>query len=278
MLFIHDDNVMKEELRKFLESNLLEDYLLGVLSETDNQKVELYLSKYPEAQQKYNQMQVDIEIMAKKTAIKAPTALKASIMENIDAHSTHTTEANLPNSGRKIEDSKTRISWWTMAASFAALCFATTAFYLWNQNNNLKSQLASAETELIRVKALNQDQESQRVILASNLEIIHNANTERFVLSGNDKAPQFSTVAYWNTKNRKGYLKVNELPALPQNRCFQLWADVDGKMVSLGVIQNKEGLIELPFKEKAESLNITIEQEGGSDHPDVSQLVASRVI
>jgi anti-sigma-K factor RskA len=71
-------------------------------------------------------------------------------------------------------------------------------------------------------------------------------------------------------------LRVNELPELPEGQCYQMWADVDGEMLSLGVLPaDTTGLIAWNFLADAESLNVTIEPEGGSDHPDVSKLVAN---
>ena len=264
---------MKEELRKFLESNLLEDYLLGTLSKEDNTKVEFFIDRYPEVKQKFNSMEEDIERLAKRTAISTPADLKSKILNTIE--DAPVAEIR-PLTNTRV---KKKSSGWTLAASFAALAFSSLAFYFWNQNSQLKAQLADANQEIIRVKNLNKGSSEKQAILASQFEMINDANTDRFVLKGNAKAKQLTTIAYWNREAKAAYLKIDQLPTLKDKKCFQLWADVDGEMISLGVIaKNQNSLIKLPFKLNAESLNITIEKEGGSDHPDVSNLVASILI
>jgi anti-sigma-K factor RskA len=54
-----------------------------------------------------------------------------------------------------------------------------------------------------------------------------------------------------------------------------MWADVEGEMINMGVINNTENLLAMTYIEDAESLNITIEPAGGSDHPTVSRLISN---
>ncbi len=56
-----------------------------------------------------------------------------------------------------------------------------------------------------------------------------------------------------------------------------MWADVDGKMINLGILKKDETNMPIDWKylANAESLNVTIEPDGGSDHPTVADLVAS---
>ena len=74
-------------------------------------------------------------------------------------------------------------------------------------------------------------------------------------------------------------MKLENLPPPPVGKTYQIWADIDSKMVDMGVINYEDKkMISIPHMVNAASLNITLEQEGGSDHPDVSQLKVSGVI
>ena len=46
-------------------------------------------------------------------------------------------------------------------------------------------------------------------------------------------------------------------------------------MISVGVLPKSADWLELSFHEHIESLNLTIEKDGGSDHPNVDMLVAN---
>ena len=126
---------------------------------------------------------------------------------------------------------------------------------------------------------MNQELSGQIAILDQQKKFINDPDTERFVLNGNKKADGFVTLAYWNTSREKAYVKVEQLPELETGKCLQMWADVDGKMISVGILPDQtDSWVELNYLANAESLNITIEPLGGSEHPTVSDLVANVII
>ena len=65
------------------------------------------------------------------------------------------------------------------------------------------------------------------------------------------------------------------MPKLKENETYQMWADVDGEMISMGLVPTDQELVALAYIDDAESLNITIEPEGGNDHPTVSRLISN---
>ena len=85
-------------------------------------------------------------------------------------------------------------------------------------------------------------------------------------------------VALWNDEIGSGHAIMKNVPNAPTAHCYQLWADVNGKMVSLGILKTGEEWMELKYLENAESLNVTIEKEGGSQHPTVTRLIANSAI
>jgi len=64
------------------------------------------------------------------------------------------------------------------------------------------------------------------------------------------------------------------IPLILHGNTYQMWSDVDGEMIDMGLLQTNEELITLKYIDKAESLNITIEPAGGNDHPTVEKLIA----
>ena len=70
---------------------------------------------------------------------------------------------------------------------------------------------------------------------------------------------------------------MRNLPELPEDKCYQMWAEVNGEMVNLGIlkdIQDKDKLFALPYGEEAISY-ITIEPKGGNTSPSVQNIVAN---
>jgi anti-sigma-K factor RskA len=89
----------------------------------------------------------------------------------------------------------------------------------------------------------------------------------------NNKA--FATV-YWNNASKDVYLMANSLEAPAAGKQYQLWAQVDGKMVDVGMLRwNDEGLIlKMHNVPKAEAFAISLEKEGGSTNPTLNAVVA----
>ena len=83
-------------------------------------------------------------------------------------------------------------------------------------------------------------------------------------------------MAYVNHKNQLVLVNPKGLPALPSDQTYQMWSDVDGEMINMGTFPTDTELVSLKYIENAESLNITIEPAGGSDHPNVEQLVSKK--
>jgi len=76
-------------------------------------------------------------------------------------------------------------------------------------------------------------------------------------------------------------LRVIELPGIQSDQTYQLWADVDGDMLSLGTFDAALAIIDaipMDYLDRATSLNITVEPKGGSKHPTVSTLTANILI
>jgi hypothetical protein len=56
---------------------------------------------------------------------------------------------------------------------------------------------------------------------------------------------------------------------------YQMWADVDGVMINMGLLPADADLIPVKYIDRAESFNITIEPAGGNDHPTVENLISN---
>ena len=105
---------MNEKITTFLNSDLLEKYLLGETTSAETEMVESYISKHPEVQNAYNTLQYNLEVVAKSNAIEAPRSILNNILEALDEKPV----VNL-NTRNKYK------SWYkfTVAASIAALIF-----------------------------------------------------------------------------------------------------------------------------------------------------------
>jgi len=249
---------MKEKIKIFLDSDLLEKYLLGTVTEQEAMQVERYIAMYPEVRETYDELQENLEAFAKLHALKTPDGLKERILTRIQ----------MENSTRK------RFFRYAIAASFAAFLFAGASYFFWNQNQNLQEENTVVTN---KIKDLEEDMREQLEDVRNQFIVLNNPQTKRYNVKGNKKAKELKAVAYINPVKKLSYINVEKLPNLPEDQCYQMWAEVNGKMVNLGVIKeavSQDKLLALPYADNAMGY-ITIEPKGGNQTPTVENIVAN---
>ena len=249
---------MKEKIRIFLDSDILEKYLLGDTSVEEANQVERYIAMYPEVREAYNELQENLEAFAKLHALKAPEGLKEKILYKI----------------RLDRKTGNRFYKYAVAASIAALIFAGSAYFFYNQNKSLQEENIIVSN---KIKDLEMDMKVQLEDLRNQYIVLNNPNTKKYRVMGNKKAEELKAVAYVNPVKKLSYINVSHLPQLPQDQCYQMWAEVNGELVNLGVIrqfEDKEKLLALPYGDNAIGY-ITIEPSGGNETPTVQNIVAN---
>ncbi len=249
---------MKDKIRIFLDTDLLEKYLLGSTSLEESQQVERYIAMYPEVRKTYDELQENLEAFAKMHALKTPEGLKTKILVRIRAQ----------QAGRR------KFRRYAIAATLAALVFAGSSYFFWNQSQNLQQENTIVNN---KIKTLEADMRSQLEDVRNQFIVLNNPSTRKYMVNGNKKARELKAVAYINPVKKLSYINVRNLPNLPEDKCYQMWAEVNGEMVNLGVIkefEDKDKLLALPYAEKAISY-ITIEPKGGNDTPTVQNIVAN---
>ncbi|MCK5442019.1 MAG: anti-sigma factor [Maribacter sp.] len=248
---------MKDKIKIFLDSDLLEKYLLGTTNTQESLQVGRYISLYPEVLETYNELQDNLETFAKIHATKAPDGLKNKILARIKSENT----------------SRRQFFRYAIAASFTAIMFAGASYFFWNQNQNLQQENIIVNNKIESFKA---DMRAQLEDVRNQFIVLNNPQTKRYTIKGNNNAKELKAIAYINPVKKLSYINVKNLPNLPDNQSFQMWAEVNGEMINLGIIDEvvgKEKLLALPYADNAVSY-ITIEPKGGNNTPTVENIVA----
>ncbi len=254
---------------RFLETGLLEQYVLGLADEEESRKVEQYAEAFPEIQAEINSMREAVEHYAQQYAVMPPEELKARVMNEIDE-----LETDKPNSGKPA--SKSLSGWMAMAslAAIALLAVLALSFYKGKQSANEQYRQLSKEFLALQENCARQQEEKEE--LQQIFAFLKDQKTIPVHLKGTQLAPESGAVAYLNKEYKTVYLNPANLPAPPAGKTYQMWADVDGKMINLGLVDaHTENLQAFRLVSGAESLNITLEPEGGSEEPTVELLYAN---
>ena len=257
---------MNEKITTFLNSGLLEKYLLGETTSVETEMVESYISKYPEVQNAYNTLQFNLEVVAKSNAVEAPKNILNAILDELDEKPVVKLNA------------QTKYKAWykfSVAASIAALLFAGTSYIFYNQNQKLSNENQVVVDEIFDLRSDIENNNKMLDNVMRQLLKLNNPETKKYIISGNERAKNLKTVAYINPKEKTSMIDVVSLPQLPEEQCYQIWADLQGKMVSLGILSEADRKLKnMPYLEDALALSITIEPKGGNSVASVNNSVA----
>ena len=248
---------MNEKLQKILDSDLLENYLMGVTDDQESLRAEKYIAMYPEVRKTYDQLQDNLEAYAKLHAVETPDGLKEKIMDRI----------------RKEGKSYSKFFKFAAAASLAVFISVGASYFLWEQNQRLQEENTVVND---KVDSLQEEMREQLEDVRNQFIVLQNPGTKKYKVTGNKKAKELKAVAYVNPVKKLSYINVSNLPNLPEDQCYQMWAEVNGEMINLGIIQEADQkLLALPYSDENALGYITIEPKGGNESPTVENIVAN---
>lgn len=245
---------MEIRLQTFINSGLIDKYILGDTSIAESIEVEHYISEYTEIEHEYNRLQDNLEIIAKSHSVQAPKHILSSILKDIEEKPV--ISINAP---------KHRTPWYSIAASFAAIAFAVMAFLMYQKNMVLIDENQVVVEEIFDLRSDIDKYNSKLDNVMLQFQKLNNPETEKYVLRGNSRAKDLKTVAYINPIDKTSMIDVVSLPKLPAEQQYEMWAEFQDRMVSLGILDaNDRNLRSIPYMENALGLSITIENKNNA--------------
>ncbi len=256
--------------KNILEKGLLTQYLLGELSQEEELLIEKAIQKDSVLKEKFQQLESDFEQMAMENAITPPVSIRTSLEIALDKD-TENTPISLQKKPAKNAFNPARL---LVAASLAAV-FALTSYLFYTRWQSAQENYTIAKQEQKQLQEELQNLSNEIKETQAINTILNSKDAIPFILKGNRLAPEARAVAYVNHKNRSVWVNPQALPKLSEEETYQMWADVDGEMINMGLLPTDKDLIALTYIDKAASLNITIEPKGGNDHPTVERLISN---
>jgi hypothetical protein len=251
----------KEE---FLDSGLLEEYVMGLLSEEDSVKVGDYIAANPSIEKLYKEQEKTIMKMAVTHGITPPSRAKDSIMEALNSPT-----RSIPNKGFSS----------LFLSAILPLVLAGITIYSIIQWRNVTQELNIQKSNFATLSSECDEARKKAELKNSLFAFNQNPDTEISILNGNDRAPSFDLLARHNKLTSQLSIEIINPIVLSNNKILCLWGDKDGEMILISKLDEKVENQLIAFDPEMESLNITIEDNVEViSHPDVNQLIASEVI
>jgi anti-sigma-K factor RskA len=278
-----------EDIKAYIETGILELYVLEQLSAQEKKEVQDMAAIHPEIKEEITAIEIALEKYALLNASYPTHDLTPKIISaiGVDEFSSPSPLLAETSASAKVVplntsayDSKIKTLRFALVACLALLVVSIIALLSAHQKlNSAQSQIAALSTQNSKFAATvgfvqESNKELQRIadIAGDKSWVVVN-------LAGTPKLPSAKLRVFWNKTSKDVLLdkKKMALPANDQQHQYQLWALVNGKPVDLGVFDSDKDSLRIIQNMKnipaAQAFAVTIEKRGGSVNPTMEQLV-----
>lgn len=262
------------DVRAYIESGILEQYVLQSLGDQERREVECMSHIYPEIKTALNEITSSFENYLDVQKVEPPSYLKDKIKSELSKE--HISEISIE--GKQTDSLKSAkviplggLKNWALAASLIT-AFSTVALYF-----NERAAVFSYQKELVSVNDQLNKQEDQLALFEKKWSTWNNPQSRIILLNGlPQKASGSSVAVLWDSLNQTVFLDLVHLPSVPQGKQYQLWAIKEGTPVDLGVFDIPSNTSMQPIAmnpiDRAEAFAITLEKTGGSAAPTLEEM------
>ncbi len=278
-----------ENLKAYIESGVLELYVLGDLSPEETQQVKEIALQHPEVRAELAAIEQAMEEYAMQNAVQPSADVETKLFQKLGISSVAEETNNLSSPITKLEakvvrlsgnDGKVKILRYALVACIALLVISTAALFItYSKLTDAHNQIASLNLDKEKFAGVVSKLEYTNQGLNNLVEMSESKDWATIQMKGQAISPTSKMNVYWNKKDKSvviNYLAM-DLPKTDAQHEYQLWALVNGKPVSLGVFEtsdsvSKETLAKMQTIEEAQAFAVTLEPMGGSVNPTMEKL------
>jgi anti-sigma-K factor RskA len=267
-------------IKEYIESGILEAYVLGALTEGERAAVEADMVMYPELAKEIAAIEAAMQSFAEANAEEPPAHMQQQIWNAIQQQSAPQ-EVPEPQPAQEAKPQPKVVEFappaatarpsWQRAAVWAAVGVSVlTNFMLLSQRNKTKEEIAQMTSQMDSLKV------SQQQVLAEykkGRDMLVDTSMKTVVMRSMQPGKEMTGMMFWSKTTGESYLTIHAMPMPEKGKQYQLWVIQDGKPVSMGVIDNNlvanAGMMyKIPMQVKGgQAFAISLEKEGGNPTP-----------
>ena len=268
-----------EDLKAYIESGILELYVLGDVTPEEKLQVEEMALKHPAVKAELDEIERSIELYAKNNAVEPPEHLRGRVLNSILTNfaDDRSFDENASRPVAEIADlPKRAISnnfyKYAFAACLALLLASAIALVsLYNRLQQSNNQLASLQLD-------KQHFANQVNLMDEQLQVFRDPSFKLMKLKGTAHAPKAEMTVAWSPVKHKVMIDMGsmKMPANDSAHQYQLWAIVGKTPVDLGVFDMKTDsaiMKEMKSVASATAFAVTLEPRGGSAKPTMDEMM-----
>lgn len=269
-----------EDVKAYIESGILELYVLGEVSAQEKAGVEDMALKHPAVRAELTEIERSMELFAAEQSIEPSDALRDRVLNSLltNLADDHTFPSRKPSAEpAKVVALPTpkpnNFYKYAFAACLALLLVSVAALI------NIYSKLQLSNDQLLAMSAQSQRFSKTVSYQQDQLNIYRDTAYHMIRMKGQAKSPASTMMVAWSPEAKKVMIDMAgaKLPANDQAHQYQLWAIVAGKPVDLGVFDMKQDTAEAMKTMKSvaapQAFAVTLEPHGGSVNPTLSNMM-----
>lgn len=267
-----------EDIKAYIESGILELYVLGDVTPQEKLEVEAMAAKHPSIKAELAEIERSLELYAEANGIEPDENQRDRVLNSLVVNLGD--DRNF-RSGQEKPDAKVvqleppkqnNFYKYAFAACLALLIASTIALIsVYNKLKDSQNLVASLSTQ-------NQRMVSTTGVMDSKLKVLQDPSFKMVKLTGTAKSPKSKLMVAFSPSKKKVMIdmSMSEMPLNDKDHQYQLWALVGGKPVDLGVFDadtTSKGMKEMKEIASADAFAVTLEKRGGSPTPTMDEMM-----
>lgn len=253
------------DINKYIESGILELYVLGQLSPKEMEEVASMQAEHQDIAQEIYKISMAMEQIGLAYAVPVPPHVWDKI-----ADQTSFPPSDVPPANTKPNTSS--FSFWVLGLSLIAVAGWILYF---SENKNLKS----SKDQYDQLKSECDSLQNKSALEYAMLKNIVNPENEVVKLAYTPNYPDISLYLHHNKDKSLNVIQILKAPVIDSSQVFQLWALKDGSApMPLNTFATNLEYVNVDYVEDVTLYAITIEATGGSQTPTMDRLIGTMQI
>lgn len=267
-----------EDIKAYIESGILELYILGDVTPQEKQQVEEMALKHPAIRAELDEIERAMELYAKNAAIEPPDQLRERILNSMvtnlaDDSTFDERKIKSPGNVGPLSVHKPAMFYKYALAACLALLLASAVALI-----SLYNRLQQSNTQLAALQLNNRQFASRVNLMDEQLHVFRDASFKFMKLKGTAIAPKAEVTVAWSPSKHKVMIDMAnmKMPVNDKAHQYQLWAMVGKKPIDLGVFDmtaDSASMKEMKSIASADAFAVTLEPRGGSPTPTMNEMM-----
>lgn len=268
-----------DAIKAYIETGILELYVLGDVSPEERLQVEEMMAKHPVINAEVTEIERAMELYASENAFQPSENQRSKILNSLLTN--FADDRTFPSRKQAVEDKVVTMPAqrannfykYAFAASLALLAASIIALY------NIHNQLQESNTQLAVLASQNQRFSKTVNLMDKQLSVFRDTTYKVLRLKPTGIVPAISMTVAWSPLKKTVMIDMAtmKMPKNDQKHQYQLWALVGSKPVDLGVF-DKTGNDTTDMKQmksiaSATAFAVTLEPRGGSVNPTMNEMM-----